>query len=36
MRGNTVAIVDSGFDYNNTFLKEDIVVGIEISPDGNI
>lgn len=36
MRGNAVAIVDSGFDSKNLFLKENIVGGIEISPDGNI
>ena len=36
MRGNAIAIVDSGFDSNNTFLKKNVVGGIEISPDGTI
>lgn len=36
MIGNAVAIVDSGFDSNNIFLKENIVGGVEISSDGNI
>lgn len=36
MSDNAVAIIDSGFDSNNLFLKKNIVDGIEISPDGSI